>query len=169
MSNDTLDLQQLLDLSEIQDISGATDIVPFEMPDIKETRSDPENRLKDVSEDYKIVRDNMHFQAQLLRLAALKAFRNANTSDAPKLMEVFATLMAQMTTTNKQLLDVQKQMAEIIDAPKPTITQPSITTTGDVYVSNGFMDELGSQGDALAKIQRSKEKEVIDAEYNTTE
>lgn len=137
----------------------------YSPPEIKEITSNPGERVKDLESDYSTVRDNAHFQQQLLRAAALKAFENANMSDAPRMMEVFATLMTQMTNNNKQILDIQKQMKDITQqsiAPNQNAgATQSINAETAVFVGNArdLLNEVGSRQEYL---RSRREEEIID-------
>lgn len=161
-------LSQLTNVDDLSDLPGAISAPEpeeFEMPAIREVDSNPGERAKDLDADYATVRDNAHFQQQLLRMAALKAFENANMSDAPRMMEVFSTLMTQMTNNNKQFLDMHKQMKDI--------TQQEVTTTPNagsvqsinaetaVFVGSAkdLLSEVGSRQEYL---RAKKNEEVID-------
>lgn len=164
MSTDFVDIATLMN---IEGLPGVTDqngneLVPFEMPDIKEVTSNPTNRTVDLESDYSSVRDNVYFQQQLLRLMAMRAYENAATSDSPRHVEVFATLMTQMTNNNKQILDIQKLMKDITQEEVKTGTPaPNITTTGPVFIGSPteIMRELGGQQDVRAKKAREIEGE----------
>ncbi|CAM0001207.1 terminase small subunit, partial [Vibrio phage K567] len=135
----------------------------FVPPVIKSVESNPSERVRDLESDYATVRDNAHFQQQLLRMAALKAFENASMSDAPRMMEVFAGLMTQMTNNNKQILDIQKQMKDITQQEiAPTQggggTVQSINAETAVFVGNArdLLNEVGSRQEYLRE-QRNNE------------
>lgn len=156
-----LDINALLDLSDMPE--GDTELAVFEMPDLPEITSTPENRAEDLGDDYKAARATVHFQQQLQKLAAVKVFESLAGCDNPKMVAAFTDMMASMTSTNKQMLDIQKQMKEITQ--EKGSVGPAITTTGDVYVAGGsFMSEAGSQSDQIA-LDARKEKDITDADY----
>ncbi|AGN30027.2 terminase DNA packaging enzyme small subunit [Vibrio phage nt-1] len=166
-------LQQLMALTQVDEleIPGAIEAPEpeeFQPPVIKEVQSHPSERVKDLESDYATVRDNAHFQQQLLRMAAMKAFENASMSDAPRMMEVFATLMTQMTNNNKQILDIQKQMKDITQQEIATAqggggTVQSINAETAVFVGNSrdLLNEVGSRQEYL---RSQREEEIIDVE-----
>lgn len=167
-------LRQMMALTDVDDlgIPGAIEAPEpeeFQPPVIKEVTSNPSERVKDLESDYATVRDNAHFQQQLLRMAAMKAFENANMSDAPRMMEVFATLMTQMTNNNKQILDIQKQMKDITQQEIATAqgngsgTVQSINAETAVFVGNA-RDLLNDVGSRQEYLREKREKEVIDVE-----
>ncbi|AGB06995.1 hypothetical protein [Vibrio phage XZ1] len=164
-------LQALTQVDEL-DLPGAIEAEEpeeFQPPVIKEVESHPSERVKDLESDYATVRDNAHFQQQLLRMAAMKAFENASMSDAPRMMEVFATLMTQMTNNNKQILDIQKQMKDITQQEIATAqggsggTVQSINAETAVFVGNSrdLLNEVGSRQEYL---RSKREEEIIDVE-----
>ncbi len=163
-------MQELTDIESLN-LPGAIEAEEpeeFVPPVIVEVESNPGERVKDLESDYATVRDNAHFQQQLLRMAALKAFENASMSDAPRMMEVFAGLMTQMTNNNKQILDIQKQMKDITQqeiAPTQGVNGAvqSINAETAVFVGNArdLLNEVGSRQEYLREQRNS---EVIDGE-----
>ncbi|AUR85736.1 terminase DNA packaging enzyme [Vibrio phage 1.081.O._10N.286.52.C2] len=165
-------MRQLAALTQVDglDLPGAIEAPEpedFKPPVIKQVESNPSERVKDLDADYATVRDNAHFQQQLLRMAAMKAFENASMSDAPRMMEVFATLMTQMTNNNKQILDIQKQMKDITQqeiAPVQGSGGPvqSIHAETAYFVGNSrdLLNEVGSRQEFLR--EQRDEKVVTD-------
>lgn len=160
-------MQALTDVSDLG-IPGAIEAPEpeeFQPPVIKEVISNPSERVKDLESDYATVRDNAHFQQQLLRMAALKAFENASMSDAPRMMEVFSGLMTQMTNNNKQILDIQKQMKDITQQEIATVqggggAVQSINAETAVFVGNA-RDLLNDVGSRQEYLRQQKDAEVI--------
>lgn len=164
--NETMDMISGLTDFDALDIPGAIagdhEIVEYQPPEIPSIVSNPGERKIDLDTDYAKARDTVNFQQELLKLALLKQFENANTSDAPRQMEVLATLSTQLTNSTKQLLDIQKQMKDI--------TQEQITTgqqTGGtqikadtVYVGSptDMLNEVGTRQEFL------REEKVINGE-----
>ena len=95
-----LDINKLLDISDLPGIDGE-EIKVYEPLQLVEVKSNPQNRTPDLEDDYGIVRRNMHFQQQMLMDAAKIFLETAKNADSPRHMELFATLMGQMTPTNR--------------------------------------------------------------------
>lgn len=173
--SDTLDLTELFSiegLPGIKDQDGAP-LEEFKMPELDKIVSNPTERSKDLEADYMAVRDNVYFQQQLLRLMALKAYENASMSDSPRQVEVFSTLMTQMTNNNKQILDVQKAMKEITQEQVKTSSSETVVKAeagATVFVGSPaeLMARRGGQLEAKAKRERGQELDgdIEDAETN---
>ena len=155
MEEPQVDINSLLDITDIPGINDEN-LEVSEPLVLKEVKSNPENRGKDLEDDYVEVRKNMHFQSQMLFDAAQKFLESAKNADSPRHMEVFATLMGQMTTTNKELLKLHKDMKDITEESTNTKTIEA------VYMSSpsDMLEENGSSYDVLYEKQ---EKEVEDA------
>nr|3TXS_A Chain A, Terminase DNA packaging enzyme small subunit [Biquartavirus 44RR2]3TXS_B Chain B, Terminase DNA packaging enzyme small subunit [Biquartavirus 44RR2]3TXS_C Chain C, Terminase DNA packaging enzyme small subunit [Biquartavirus 44RR2]3TXS_D Chain D, Terminase DNA packaging enzyme small subunit [Biquartavirus 44RR2] len=83
---------------------------------LRDPVSNPNNRKIDQDDDYELVRRNMHYQSQMLLDMAKIALENAKNADSPRHVEVFAQLMGQMTTTNKEMLKMHKEMKDLAGA-----------------------------------------------------
>jgi hypothetical protein len=92
---------------------GGEELVVYKPLELQEVKSNPTNRAPDLESDYSDVRQNLHFQRQMIFDAAKIFLETAKNSDSPRHMEVFATLMGQMTTTNKEILKLHREMKEI--------------------------------------------------------
>lgn len=109
-----------LNMAELLSLEGLPGLEGEELPVYKplvleEVDSNPTNRKPDIEDDYSLVRRNLHFQSQMLMDMAKIALENAKNAESPRHVEVFATLMGQMTATNKELLRVHKDMKDITD------------------------------------------------------
>lgn len=153
-----LDIGKLMDISELPGIQGE-EIVVYEPLQLVEVDSNPQNRTPDLEDDYTVVRRNMHYQSQMLMDAAKIFLETAKNADSPRHMEVFSTLMGQMTSTNKEILKMHKEMKDI--------TSEQVTTKGNQQTTNNIenatifvgspsdlMDEVGDSYEA----QEAKEK-----------
>lgn len=156
-----LDIGKLMDISELPGIQGE-EIAVYEPLQLVEVDSNPQNRTPDLEDDYTVVRRNMHYQSQMLMDAAKIFLETAKNADSPRHMEVFSTLMGQMTSTNKEILKMHKEMKDI--------TSEQVTTKGNQQTTNNIenatifvgspsdlMDEVGDSYEA----QEAKEK-IID-------
>lgn len=99
---------------------------------LREVASNPENRSVDIQNDYSAVRKNMHFQSQMIMDMAMIALENAKNAESPRHVEVFATLMGQMTHANKELLRIHKDMKDITDESM-VVNQPTEAGEGQVW------------------------------------
>lgn len=109
-----LNMAELLSLEGLPGLEGE-ELRVYEPLVLKEVDSNPTNRKPDIEDDYSMVRRNLHFQSQMLMDMAQIALENAKNAESPRHVEVFATLMGQMTATNKELLRVHKDMKDITD------------------------------------------------------
>ena len=156
--NDQLNIAQLLDITDLPGLDGDTVEVyqPLQLIDVE---SNPQNRTPDLEDDYMIVRKNMHYQSQMLMDAAKIFLETAKNADSPRHMEVFATLMGQMTTSNKELLKLHKEMKEITnEETKTKNSQPQGMNIQNATIFTGspsdLMDEIGDCYEA----QEAREK-----------
>ena len=156
-----LDINKLLDISDLPGIDGE-EIKVYEPLQLVEVKSNPQNRTPDLEDDYGVVRRNMHFQQQMLMDAAKIFLETAKNADSPRHMEVFATLMGQMTTTNKEILKLHKDMKDITSEQVGT---KGAVPTGQMNIQNAtvfmgspteLMDEIGDAYEA----QEAREKVI---------
>lgn len=147
MSDQPLDFNKLMDIGDLPGLTGE-EVAVYEPLQLQEVKSNPQNRTPDLEDDYSVVRKNMHFQQQMLMDAAKIFLETAKNADSPRHMEVFATLMGQMTTTNKEILKLHKEMKDITAEQIGTKGQQSSTMNienATVYMSSptDMMEELG--------------------------
>lgn len=147
MSDQPLDFNKLMDIGDLPGLTGE-EVAVYEPLLLQEVKSNPQNRTPDLEDDYSVVRKNMHFQQQMLMDAAKIFLETAKNADSPRHMEVFATLMGQMTTTNKEILKLHKEMKDITAEQIGTKGQQSSTMNienATVYMSSptDMMEELG--------------------------
>lgn len=133
------DATALMDISDIPGFNEEDKVV-YEPLVLSEVKSNPNDRKPDLEDDYTIVRRNMHHQAEMLMDAAKVMLETSKNSDSPRHMEVFATLMGQVTATNKEMLRVHKEMKEITN-------ETTATNGGNTQIENAFF--MGSPSDML--------------------
>lgn len=158
-------MTEILDVSALPGIEGQ--VVPEPGPhlplELVEVDSNPTNRTNDLESDYSAVRKNMHFQQQMLMNAATIFLETAKNADSPRHMEVFAALMGQMTTTNKEILKLHKEMKDItsetIKAGKAQDSQGINITNAQVFLG-GPTDLMEQVGDAF----ETKTKNIVQAD-----
>lgn len=156
-----LDISKLLDITELPGITGE-EIEVYKPLELVEVESNPQNRTPDLEDDYTVVRKNMHFQQQMLMDAAKIFLETAKNADSPRHMEVFATLMGQMTTTNKEILKLHKEMKDITaeqigtKGPQATVNNNFDGATVFMGSPTDLMDEIGDAYES----QEQKEKLV---------
>ncbi|URC15126.1 terminase small subunit [Paraglaciecola Antarctic GD virus 1] len=138
-----------MDVSQIPGVDEAAETT-MEVFELTTIDSNLALRDKDIAADYNKVRVTMDFQQQMLMESIKIALEAARNSEAPKSMEVVATLMAQLTTLNTKIISIHKDIADLAkptanpDAPKATIQAEN------VYIGStaDLMDQYGSQQDA---------------------
>lgn len=158
-----LDVNELMIIGDFPGLADGIEdaVVPVEPLQLVSTESNPSNRALDLSDDYMNVRNMLYFQQQMLMEAAKVSLESARTSEAPRTMEVFATLMGQMTTTNKELLRIHKDMKDITSEQTKTDPGQSVGTQ-TITAQNVF---LGTPAELMSKVGSqydSPKKKVID-------
>lgn len=148
-----LDMSELLNVDDLPGLENEVAIV--EPLELVARESNPTNRNVDLGEDYSNVRQMLYFQQQMLMEAAKVSLEQARGSEAPRVMEVFATLMGQMTSTNKELLRIHKDMKDITSEQTKVEgagkqTQHITATNVFVGTPNELMNQVGSQYDSIA-------------------
>ncbi|ULA52681.1 terminase small subunit [Enterobacter phage vB-EclM_KMB20] len=159
--SEQLDITKLLDIGDLPGITGE-EVLAYEPLQLIPVESHPQNRTPDLEDDYTIVRRNMHHQSQMLMDAAKIFLETAKNSDSPRHMEVFSTLIGQMTSTNKELLRLHKEMKEITNEntnTKGAGNQAVNINNATVFVGSpsDMMDEYGDAYEA----QEAREEKVI--------
>lgn len=155
-----LDINKLMDITDLPGLAGE-EVTAYEPLVLKEVESNPQNRTPDLEDDYSVVRKNLHFQQQMLMDAGKIFLEAAKNADSPRHMEVFATLMGQMTTTNKELLKLHKEMKDITAEQIGTKGgEPNQTNIQNATIFMGsptdLMDEVGDAYEA----QEEREKVI---------
>lgn len=151
--SDQLDIGKLLDISELPGIEGE-EIEVYKPLELTPVESNPKDRAPDLEDDYTVVRRNMHYQSQMLMDAAKIFLETAKNADSPRHMEVFSTLMGQMTSTNKELLKMHKEMKDITAEQVGTKGSPQQGGTTNIENATIFM---GSPSDLMDEIGDSYE------------
>lgn len=140
--NDLLDFNNLKDLSGIEGLGG-DDVQVYAPLVLHDPVSNPNNKKLDQDDDYILVRRNMHYQAQMLLDMAKIALENAKNSDSPRQVEVFSQLMGQMTTTNKEIIKMHKEVKELSGTGSAPIDgQVQRDGDGQLIEFEGSPDEL---------------------------
>lgn len=149
---DELNMHDLLDITDLPGVDGE-ELVVYEPLELKEVASNPNNRTVDLEDDYTVVRRNLHFQQQMIFDAAKIFLESAKNADSPRHMEVFSTLMGQMTNTNKELLKLHNEMKNITN--EQTNVSKGEQPSGQVNIQNaqvflgGPADLMEQEGDAF--------------------
>lgn len=156
--SEILDLKTLTDIGDLPGLVGE-EIVVYEPLKLEEVNSNPQNRAPDLEDDYKLVRRNMHYQQQMILDAAKIFLETAKNADSPRHMEVFATLMNQMTNGNKELLKLHKEMKDITAeqvGTKGGNNQSMNIENANIYVGSptDMMDELGDSYEAQERQEK---------------
>lgn len=162
-----LDVNSLMEFGDLPGLAtnDTTEVVTVEPINLISKKSNPLNRNIDLSEDYSTVRTMLYFQQQMLMEAAKVSLESARTSEAPRTMEVFATLMGQMTATNKELLKMHREMRDITSEHTKTESPTGGTSSQNITAQNVFlgtpaelMNRVGSQYDSPKIIDITPEK-----------
>lgn len=146
MQND-IDLKDIFKDGDLPGVDGES-IVVYQPLVLKDVVNNPNNRAPDLESDYTVVRTTLHHQQQMLMDAAKIFLETAKNADSPRHMEVFSTLMNQMTTTNKELLKLHKEMKDITNENTNVAKNSNMTIqNANVYVGSTaeFMDELENE------------------------
>lgn len=150
---DELNMHDLLDITDLPGVDGE-ELVVYEPLELKEVESNPNNRTVDLEDDYTVVRRNLHFQQQMLFDAAKIFLESAKNADSPRHMEVFSTLMGQMTNTNKELLKLHNEMKNITNE-QTNVSKGDQPSGNQVNIQNaqvflgGPADLMEQEGDAF--------------------
>ncbi|ADM79689.1 terminase subunit [Aeromonas phage Aes508] len=139
--NDLLDFTSLKDLSGIEGLNGE-DVQVYAPLVLQEPTSNPNNRKIDQDDDYTLVRRNMHFQTQMMMDMAKIALENAKNADSPRMVEVFSQLMGQMTSTNKEIIKMHKEMKELTSSEPSILGKVQNDESGEIIEFEGSPDEL---------------------------
>lgn len=159
--SEQLDIGKLMDITDLPGLEGE-EIEVYKPLELVEVQSNAQNRTPDLEDDYEVVRRNMHFQSQMLMDAAKIFLETAKNADSPRHMEVFSTLMGQMTKTNTELLKMHKEMKDITAEQIGTSkggqnSQPTMNIeNATVFMGSpsDLMDEVGDSYEA----QEAQEK-----------
>ena len=160
---DDFNLQNLLDIKGLPGVVGE-EVVVYEKLELEEVESHPDERVQDLYEDYKFVRETIRFQRQMLMNISTIALENAKNSESPKQVEAFTKLMSEMTSSISKLMQLHKDINEIMNV-KPAAPAGSSEGAGPtinaetVFVGTpaGLMQQMGTH-------QASAKKAAIDME-----
>jgi hypothetical protein len=156
--SDVLDMNELLNITDLPGVDGE-ELVVYEPLELTTVDSNPQNRTVDLEDDYTVVRKNLHFQQQMIFDAAKIFLETAKNADSPRHMEVFSTLMGQMTNTNKEILKLHREMKDITN--EQTNVSKDQPAPGSVNIQNAqvflggpsdLMDQEGDAFDAANKV-----------------
>lgn len=143
-----VDINELLDVSKIPGFDSGDVIPAYEPLELRDVKSNPENRYVDLETDYTTVRQNLYYQQQMLLDAAKIFLETAKNSESPRHMEVFSALMGQMTVSNREMIKVHKDMRDITD--EKTANDQNQTQQHQYFSSPADrMKRFGSSFDAI--------------------
>lgn len=167
MTDQILDITKMMDIGDLPGLTGE-EVQVYQPLELVVVESNPKDRSPDLEDDYKIVRRNMHYQQQMMLDAAKIFLETAKNADSPRHMEVFATLMSQMTNGNKELLKLHKEMKDITSENVGTKggngQQGMNIENANIYVGSptDMMDELGDSYES-----KERREKVIDGTDST--
>lgn len=158
MSDQILDISKMMDIGDLPGLTGE-EIQVYQPLVLEDVKSNPKDRSPDLEDDYQTVRRNMHYQQQMMLDAAKIFLETAKNADSPRHMEVFATLMNQMTNGNKELLKLHKEMKDITAenvGTKGGNQQGMNIENANIYVGSptDMMDELGDSYEAQERQEK---------------
>lgn len=148
----------MLNLEELKsmDMPGldGEDTTPVPALELVKVGSHFDERNEDIKTDYELVRENLHYQSQMLLDVSKLFIETTKNADSPRFMEAFTTLMGQMTTTNREILKVHKEMRELAVKETPgtpeSIVQNNTNNTTNVYMTTSdLLNELGGSQDII--------------------
>lgn len=151
-----LDMAQLLSLNDVPGAAQDEDVQesPHPVLELIPVQSHPGNRPADIEVDYATVRQNMHFQQQMIFDMAKICLENAKNSESPRFVDTFSNLMGQFSALNEKMLKMHKDMKDISEA-KPAEDKPTVNIeNANVYMSpTELMASHGDAFDAKEKIR----------------
>ncbi|ADJ19484.1 terminase small subunit [Acinetobacter phage 133] len=151
-----LDMAKLLSLNDVPGAAQDDEVQESPHPTLElvTVESHPANRPADIDTDYAIVRQNMHFQQQMIFDMAKICLENAKNSESPRFVDTFSNLMGQYTSINEKMLKMHKDMKDISEA-KSTEDKPTVNIeNANVYMSpTELMASHGDAFDAKEKIR----------------
>ncbi|AUM58469.1 terminase small subunit [Proteus phage phiP4-3] len=150
-----LNMTQLLDISDLPGVTGE-EILVYPPLELKEVVSNPTNRNIDLEEDYKQTRQTLHHQQQMIMDAAKIFLETAKNADSPRHMEVFATLMSQVTNSSKELLKIHKEMKDITNETTNTKGSQQVNIENANIVMTSPTDLLEEFGDSYETKENAK-------------
>lgn len=157
---DEFSLQNLLDIKGLPGVVGE-DVVVYEKLELESVESHPDDRIRDLHEDYKMVRETFRFQRQMLMNISTIALENAKNSESPKQVEAFTKLMSEMTNSVSKMMQLHKDINEILNvkpAQGPSEGTPTIKAdTVFIGTPADLMQQMGTH-------QASAKKSAIDME-----
>lgn len=146
------------DLLDMSGVPGAEEKQPLEPFELKEVAGgDLDNRDSDMKDDYRSARESIHQQQQMITELAQLTLETARSTNSPKLVDAFSSLMGRLTDVNQKMMDHHK--ATLAAGAKTS----SGTGEGEKKVSNTqnnfymtpteMMSEIGTQYEADAMKQ----------------
>lgn len=143
-------MTEILNYTDLPGTEGES-IVVYQPLELKEVESNPSDRTTDLENDYKLVRQNMHYQQQMILDVAKIFLETAKNSDTPKHMDAFSNLMAQFSSSNEKLLKLHKEMKDITSTETkiPSPPQGQINIENAKVFMGGPSDLMDHFGDAF--------------------
>ncbi|QHJ79051.1 MAG: hypothetical protein [Caudoviricetes sp.] len=153
-------LQNLMNVEGLPGVTGE-DTAVYEKLELEEVESHPDDRVKDLYDDYKFVRETIRFQRQMLMNISTIALENAKNSESPKQVDAFTKLMTEMTNSVNRLMQLHKDINEILNVKPAASTEQGSTTIKADTVFVGTPSDLMQQ---MGTHQASAKRAVIDME-----
>lgn len=159
---DDFNLANLLDVKGLPGVVGE-DVVVYEKLELEAVESHPDERVQDLYDDYKFVRETIRFQRQMLMNISTIALENAKNSESPKQVDAFTKLMGEMTNSISRLMQLHKDINEIMNV-KPAAAAGEVQGTTTIQAETVF---VGTPADLMNQVgthQASAKRTAIDME-----
>lgn len=166
-------LQELLDISGLPISDDENMPVVYEPTVLVDIESRPLDRSKDLEDDYTKTRKYFDYQQQMLMAMGKIALENAKNSESPKHVDAFVNLMNSMTTVNKEILKVHREMGAITNENTNTKNDKNEVSNNTMNIENAtvfvgtpaeLMAREGTQSEAA-----SRNKNNIEGEFNVVD
>jgi hypothetical protein len=144
-------------LSEIFDVepTKATDVVPVEVTEVVPANAKPvlSEEDREMEADFNELRQNQKDLMNKGKIALECALDIVQQSDQPRAIEVFSTLLGQMSKLNQEAMDLHEKRKKIKNTKtEGSDDQPNVTNNNAIFV--GTTDEVNKM---IAKLTGKKD------------
>lgn len=166
MSDLGLDMNKLTNFSDLGlpgTFGDMNEVVNHEPLKLVPVKSNPEDRTQDLISDYETVRQNIHYQNQMLMNVAEIFLEIAKNSESPNFLQAFSGLMNQMNNTNKELLNIHKDMKKICEDSSSKKKKEESQNSSPINIQQATVF-MGSTSDLMDEIEFQNESKIIEGE-----
>lgn len=160
MSTEASDQDLFAKMGDLMNLDGIDGLEGEEItqrpPTVLKMVTSSGNETDDRKADYEHVRTHTHYQSQMIFEMAKIVLEQAKNADSPRYIEVFSTLMGQMTRVNQDIIKVHKEMA-VINSKSGS---PAIPSTTEPEKKSGEETFEGCPEDWLNEMQEQDEEDV---------